>query len=241
MKTVFITRNLGADSPFRRSLEKAGCRVVGESLVQLAGIRYPGVPSCDWIFFSGKSAIRYFLSDDPKLPENVKIAVMGRGSQLALKKYGLAADFVGSGNDAARIGRTFAGSVRQERVLFVSALDSPLTIQRSLPFTCSWKNLYVYKNEPKKDFTVPRADILVFTSPYNVETYFSRYRLQEGQQVVAIGTTTMDELLRHGIKNVHLPKDFYERRLLDSVLSLVKERPLFPDDLEQQANEGFAA
>ena len=111
MKTVFITRHLEPNAPLRQIVEKAGYRVTGESLVQLAGIRFAGVPACDWIFFSGKSAIRYFFSADPDLPPQVRFAVMGRGSQLALRRAGFEADFAGSGNDARRIGRAFARQV----------------------------------------------------------------------------------------------------------------------------------
>lgn len=237
MKTIFISRYLHKDAPFKRELEKAGCRVVGESLVHIAGIRYASVPHCDWIFFSGKSAIRYFFSDCPTLPAGVKFAVMGRGSQLALRRKGLAADFVGAGNDAVRIGRAFSRLINRDRVLFVTALDSPLTLQRNLPISASWRNLYVYKNEMKKDFTLPHADILVFTSPYNVTSYFSKYALTGRQQVVAIGTTTMGELIRFGVTRVHLPGDFYERKVLACVLDLLKERPLNPGAGKPEAGE----
>lgn len=222
MKTVFISRYLDPASPLKKGLEKAGCKVIGESLLHIAGIRYPGVPACDWIFFSGKNAIRYLLSDTPVLPSDVKFAVKGRGSQLALRKFGFEADFVGKGNDASKIGRSFSQLITNEKVLFVTALDSPLTIQSQLPLTCSWKNLYVYKNELKREFSIPPADILVFTSPNNAAAYFSRYSLVAGQEVVAIGTTTMKELLRHGVHKVILPEEFYERKLLSTILDLVR-------------------
>ncbi len=224
-RTIFISRQIGASSPLQELL-KEGHTVHAESLITTSKIRFTYTPKSDWIFFPSKNAIRYFFSQDPELAPNVKFAVMGEASERFLHTFNKNADFVGKGVDVTRIAKEFAGKIGNETVLFPQAISSLQSMQKQLSFSNICYNLFVYKTSVKVDFEIPAADILVFTSPSNVRTYFAKYQYQAPQKVVAIGTTTAEELRNYGVKEVSLAAAFSEDGLLQSLQKLLADEKI---------------
>lgn len=215
--TIFVSRDLPEDSILKDKLTALGYKVIDMSLLHFSQIRFSYSPASDWIFFSSKNAIKYFFAQNPVIQRKTRFAVLGRGSARYLKKFDKSADFIGEGNDAKLIAKQFAQFINNERVLFPMALDSIQTVQRQLGYNNDAINLYVYKTEMKKEFSIPKTEILVFTSPSNVEAYFSKYTITYDQKVIAIGTTTQRKLGEYGIKEVELPKAFDEESLLQKI------------------------
>jgi uroporphyrinogen-III synthase len=215
--SIFISRYLASDSILREALSRETIRVVDESLLKVSAIRFTHTPKADWIFFSSMNAINFFFSQNPILPPGVRFAVFGKGSDSVLKKYGKKADFVGTGNDSASIAKQFIEIVDSEIVLFPQAIDSLQTVQRWLPFNNIARNLFVYKTEGRTNFSIPECDILVFTSPPNVNAYFGKYNIKPHQRVIVIGTTTKLSLSGKGIRDVYLPDSFDEESLLEKI------------------------
>jgi len=220
VKTIFISRDLPQDSIFKNKISLLGYKVIDTSLIRMSQIRYSYSPLSDWIFFSSKNAIKYFFAQNPVILRKTRFAVFGKGSARYLREFDKRADFIGEGNDAALIAKQFAALINNETVLFPMAIDSIQTVQRRLGYNNVAKNLFVYKTELKTNFTIPKAEILVFTSPSNVEAYFSKYTIESDQKVIAIGTTTQQKLNRYGVKNVDIPNSFDEESLLQKTWQL---------------------
>jgi uroporphyrinogen-III synthase len=127
---------------------------------------------------------------------------------------------VGTGNDPAAIARRFVELVDGEIILFPQAIDSFQTVQRWLPFNNIVRNLFVYKTQQLTQFIIPETETLVFTSPSNVNAYFSKYTVTTNQRVIAIGTSTKLSLRGKGIGKVVMPESFDEESLLERVLDL---------------------
>ena len=217
-KTIFISRNLTSISPILIKLNTMGYEVINESLIKISQIRFTHTPSTQWIFFSSRNAIKYFFAQNPEVNPNVKYGVMSTVSAEYLSEFGNKADFVGEGVDVTQIAKDFAEFIKDDTVLFPQAIDSLQTIQKQLSFTNICHNLFVYKTSQRIDFEIPTVDLLVFTSPSNVKAYFEKYKLLKGQKVVAIGSTTYNQLKNYGIKTIGLPKSFNEMGLLDAIL-----------------------
>jgi hydroxymethylbilane synthase len=221
-KTIFISRDLSEDSILKSKLSVLGYRVVDQSLLRFSQIRFSYSPVSDWIFFTSKNAIKYFFAQNAMIPRKTRFAVMGKGSARYLRTFDKTADFIGEGNSATVIAKQFAQLINSETVLFPMAIDSIQTVQRQLGYNNVAKNLYVYKTEVKKEFSVPKTEILLFTSPSNVEAYYSKYVISADQKVIAIGTTTQQKLHSYGVKNVELPESFEEESLLQKIWQMVE-------------------
>ena len=191
---VFISREIGEHNYFRRALNKHKIEIEDRSLIRtfpIVNILDPFyLKNIDWIFFSSRNGVEFFFKLKPALSKKVKFGVVGRGSEDALRRYGHLADFVGESGDIKEVAEDFAQLAKGETVLFPRAQDSLLTIQKSLSADTKIIDLPIYETGMVDNIDKTYADILIFTSPSNVEAYFAENLLDPGQGVIAIGTST---------------------------------------------------
>jgi hydroxymethylbilane synthase len=191
---VFISREIGEHSYFRKALEKNNIEIEGRSLIRtfpIVNILDPFyLKNIDWIFFSSRNAVEYFFKLKPTLSKKMKFGVVGRGSEDALRKCGELADYVGESGDIKEVAEDFAALVVGKTVLFPRAQDSLLSIQKSLKEDTKIVDLPIYETVVEDNIDRTSADVLIFTSPSNVDAYFADNLLEPGQQVIAIGNST---------------------------------------------------
>jgi hydroxymethylbilane synthase len=191
---VFISREIGESNYFRRALEKHNIEIDGRSLIRtfpIVNILDPFyLKNIDWIFFSSRNGVDFFFKLKPSLSKKVKFGVVGRGSEDALRKQGYLANFVGESGDIKEVAESFAELVKGETVMFPRAQDSLLSIQKSLSPDTKIVDLPIYETVIEDDIYQTHADVLIFTSPSNVDAYFADNLLDPGQQVIAIGNST---------------------------------------------------
>ncbi|RZK56081.1 MAG: uroporphyrinogen-III synthase, partial [Pedobacter sp.] len=152
------------------------------------------------IFFSSRNGVEYFFKLNPVLAKKVKFGVVGRGSEDTLRKFGHLADFVGESGDITEVAEEFAKLVGGETVLFPRAQDSLLTIQKSLGDDTKVVDLPVYETVVADDIDGTTAEVLIFTSPSNVDAYFADNLLDPEQKVIAIGNSTGKKFEEMGVK-----------------------------------------
>jgi len=220
---VFISREIGEHSYFRRALEKNNIEIEGRSLIRTFPIVNKLDPfylkHIDWIFFSSRNGVEYFFNLKPALPKHVKFGVVGRGSEDALRKFGHLANFVGETGDIPEVAEEFSPLVKGLTVLFPRAQDSLQTIQKSLSADTKIVDLPIYETVIEEDIDQTHADILIFTSPSNVEAYFVDNLLEPGQKVIAIGNSTGKKFDEMGVQYV-LPYSPDEIGLAEAVFGI---------------------
>ncbi|MDP3468779.1 MAG: hydroxymethylbilane synthase [Daejeonella sp.] len=222
---VFISRELSESSYLRNALEKHQIEIEDRSLIRT----FPSINNLDpfilrnidWVFFSSKNAIEYFLKLDPQLPKKVKFGVLGRGSEDALRLHGKVADFNGEeeGIDTKDIALEFAKLANGSNVLFPSAKGSLKTIQKALSDDTKIVELTVYETVSEDNVAQSFAEVLIFTSPSNVDSYFAENLLEPDQQVICIGKTTGQKFDEMGVKYT-LPFSPDEMGLAEAVFAL---------------------
>jgi Uroporphyrinogen-III synthase len=80
----------------------------------------------------------------------------------------------------------------------------------------------IYDNRPVEVPPVREEDVLAFTSPMNVEAYFSKNKLLPKQRVAAIGGATDRALQQFGIRETAIAAEASERGLAEAVLAMSK-------------------
>lgn len=216
-KTLFISKKLSDHSVFRE-LEKYDVRITDEPLIKFTQIPFSYTPQSKWIFFSSKNAIDYFFAQRPEIAEGTLYGVIGKQSAAHLSTFGKTADFIGEGVDVAQIAKHFREVLKDDSVLFPQAMDSMRSIQKYIAFSNTLFNLYTYKTAIRDDFEIPYTNIIIFTSPSNVNAYLAKYKIDERQQVIAMGSATRFRLSEYGIKNVSTPDFFGEEGLIQLLL-----------------------
>lgn len=221
--TVFISREVGENSYFRKALAKHNIEIEGRSLIKTFPIVHILDPfyikNINWIFFSSRNAVEYFFKLKPALPKKIKFGVVGRGSEDSLRKFGFQADFVGENGDIEEVAKEFANLVEAQTVLFPRAEDSLLTIQKSLKQSTKIVDLPIYETVIEENIDRTAADVLIFTSPSNVDAYFEANLLEPGQIVIAIGNSTGKKFDEMGVSYV-LPYSPDEIGLAEAVFGI---------------------
>ncbi len=222
---IFISRALPEQSYFRKAMQKHGIQIEDRSLIKIFPVINKLDPfilkRVDWIFFSSKNGIEYFFQLEPQLPKHVKFGVIGRASEEMLRRFGHVPDFNGEedGIDTTDIAKAFAKLANGRTVLFPGAKDSLRTIQQALNKETKVIDLPVYETEMEANVAPSLAEVLIFTSPSNVDAYFANNLLEPGQQVICIGKSTGKKFDEMNV-NYTLPYSPDEIGLAEAVFGL---------------------
>lgn len=217
---VYISRSAKQAQHFFRTLTYCGYDVKGCSLTRYDLVPFSGLPACDWIFFSSKNCVKYFLTQHPGIPAGVKVGSIGGATAAALKSKGIITDFTGDSNDTAEIGKQFSDLVGNARVLFPQSTASFRTIQKQFTSQKNLIDMVVYDTVEDLSALPTDADIIVLTSPTNAMLYLRKKKAEPDQLFIAIGKSTAEVLTKSGIKNVMIPWNTSELALADMVCSL---------------------
>lgn len=203
--SVFITRDLDENSYLGRYLKKHNILIDDRSLIRI----YPTINKldsyilkrADWIFFNSKNAIEHFFKLEPHILKKTKIAVLGRGSEDALRKYDRIADFSGDnlGINTEDIAKEFAKLVDGQTVLIPRAEGSLQTIQKELTENTKVIDMPIYETVIEENVDKSNADVLIFTSPSNVEAYFQENLVEPDQKIICIGYSTAARIEEMGL------------------------------------------
>jgi hydroxymethylbilane synthase len=221
---VFISRDLSDQSYFYKALKKHSIEIEARSLIRTV----PAIMvldsfilrHVDWVFFSSKNAIEYFFDLNPILPKKVKFGVMGSGSEDTMRRKGFLVDYTGAGIDTADVAAAFARLADGKTVLFPAAENSMRSVQKALSADTKIIDLPVYETIMEEKPQASAAEILIFTSPSNVDAYFSCNLLDPDQKVVAIGKSTGKKLDEVGV-NYTLPYSPDETGLAEAIFGIL--------------------
>lgn len=223
--SVFISRDLDEHSYLYRALKKHNIDIDARSLIKV----YPIINTldsfilkrADWIFFNSKNAIEHFFNLDPLLLKKTKIAVLGRGSETTLRKFGRVADFSGDdlGISTEAIAKEFAKLVDGQTVFIPRAKDSLMSIQKALTPNTTVIDMPIYETVVDENVDKTNADVLIFTSPSNVEAYFKENLIDPNQQIICIGYSTAKLIEDMGL-DYTLPFSPDEMGLAEAVFGL---------------------
>ncbi len=217
-KSVFISRDLSVNSPFRCQLEAKGFKIIDRSLLEFQRVSFNAFPTTDWIFFYSRKAVDFFLSQLENIPKDLKIAAFGSGTAEALNKHKVTPDFTGTGEGSSTLTAFLKVAGQQPSVLFPQARNSRRTIEKLAGDQLISFPLIVYNNIAKTKIEASAERFLVFTSPLNVQAYFEHHNLRDHQQIIVIGKTTGAALEVYGIEDFKVAEVPSEEGLVGAVL-----------------------
>lgn len=218
--SVFITKNFRAHDFLPTALNRLNYICEGKSLIEFKSISFETLPKCDWIFFSSKHAVKYFFQHSPKLPEGIRFGCISKATAIELRQFGYRSDFIGQSTDTKLIGKQFSSVSGNSKVLFPVAQESLQSIQKQMVKKENAINLPVYKTIQNQVYINPSVNIVVFTSPSNVDAFFSKNKWVAGMKAVAMGDATAKALERKGVRNSFKTPRFDDLGLFMSILSI---------------------
>ena len=199
MQSIFITRHLVECPIFVEHLQRQGYWVLGESLIEFTPSPFVLKSKPDWLFFYSKKGVDYFFSQiQSNLLNNIRFAAIGPATANAIKQKGFSCVFIGDGNPSSTA-ENFLQVAANATVVFPQAAHSRRSIQELLQNDIQATSLVVYQNNKRKNILIPNTEVVVFTSPLNVEAFAANTALDKKYISVAIGKTTATHLKSQGM------------------------------------------
>lgn len=218
MKTLFISRDLPAHSPFRKALEDAGWTVFAQSLINIVPLKFtvPDRPF-QWVFFSSSHGADLFLHNYDG-PRDFKVGTAGMSTAEVVRTHGIEPDFIGLSGDMLEVAHELKHAVGSETVLFAGAENGSERVKSHLGPEQKIM-LPVYRTEPLSDADIPDTQYVYITSPSNAVAYLA-LKGSGHRKFIAIGATTADFLRDKGVEHILVPKTPQRKHVLKLLNSL---------------------
>lgn len=216
MKRIFISRNIASSSPIRDAI--GNYILVDQSLIEFSALDFEA-PQADWIFFYSRNGVKYFFEGGQFELYPYLWACMSGGTADELSHYISDISFVGNGTPA-EVTSSFKNVTNPDDVTcFIRAQNSLDSVNKGLGREADF-SLPVYTNIPKSNIPDQEFDILIFTSPMNVDAWFDK-RKYKNEKVISIGKTTANHLATYGIENVIIAETPSEESIAKALLGIL--------------------
>lgn len=216
-KKVWISRDLEGDSIFKKLVLAARHEITAKSCISKEILKLNVLPSCDWLFFNSAfsfDSIQHLKNDF----KTKKVAAFGIATANYIKKNGIKVDFIGKGTPE-KVAQDFKLLPQKSEIVFFPSSNRSIgTVASSLKEEN--KLIETTYNTVLLQHDLEGHSYLVFTSPSNVEAYFSANNYC-GEKVVSIGPSTTTALKRSGVDKAHEAYESSELALADTLLSLI--------------------
>lgn len=163
-----------------------------------------------WLIFTSHNGVKYFFEqlenkkNSKKIPNSVKIAVIGSKTEKVLNQFGYTADFVNPGSTGEEFATAFSQKIKGEsgrpKILLILGNLARTVIQDQLNefADCSRINIYETVIPEKIDkkaveiISKNQYEMLIFTSPSGTQNFIkiSGDINKENIRVACIGETT---------------------------------------------------
>lgn len=223
MTRLGITRSKKTLSSLTDAANQKGIDLISLPLTEVEStpFNWPdglNVNQIDWLIFTSGQAVNFFFARlnqlEIQLPSNIKIAVVGQKTNNVLSKYGLQASFIPDVATGETLFSQFidkychrplnivypkAEKVNLDPISFFEqcrAYYYPLNCYRTIEMDLNKSELNEFAEN----------DYLFFTAPSAVRSY-NRQAGVPSCQLIAIGTTTADEMKKYNWNNIKIMSD----------------------------------
>jgi hydroxymethylbilane synthase len=218
-KKVFVSTEMSEQLLATQVLRQKGLQLTAVPCVEIEAIDFTFDITCDWLFFTSKNGVAHFFNKYPVIADTIRFACIGEATAAQLNAFGKNADFIGEGN-TQNIANQFQQFANGCSVVFAAAQNRQTPLQEMIAAYANVHHIAVYANQPKAIGTVS-ADVLVFTSPLNVDGFLLSNEITSTQKIIAIGATTQQYLLDKGYPQVSIPPQHHLLSVAELICGLV--------------------
>jgi uroporphyrinogen-III synthase len=211
-RSIFISRDLSADSNLLQFLNANDWDVHYQSLIRIEPIPFVIEEEYDWIFIASSNGAKLLLNSF-SVPETTKVGVVGEATARAVKSFGIFPDFIGKTGNMIELGDLLARTIGKTSVLFAGAEGGSEKVRSAIPSN-QRTFLPIYRTVLEENASIPETEVVFLTSPSNAKSYLKNASLEE-KVIIAIGNTTADFLKQQGAKNVLIPSSPREEDLIE--------------------------
>ena len=195
---IFISKSAHEVDTLLEFGNKKALTIDAQALIELQyNENFQDDQQCQWICFGSKNAVEFYVSKFDIKPDR-KIACVGAVTAQALENRGYPVNFVGEkSGHVQKVAEDLKQVVGSQKCFFPMSDISLSSLHQYFPEdqkSCSI--LYHTSFSPKK---IEAADLYVFTSPSNFESFVKTNQLRESDHLVAWGSSTREAIKKNGL------------------------------------------
>lgn len=197
-------------------------------LLQLSGLNgiylKKNLTDYNWIIFTSSNAVNFFLdycnTQGIQIPESIKIAAIGPGTQKTLYDSGIKINFVPGVYNRTAISEQIPVA-QNDTILYPAIKNGPVRAENILSERdCTIDRLDVYKSEPvlhtEKEWDTlaeKKPEVITFFSPRTIQAYFANKQEKfylKNHIIAVLAQSSKEELNKFGFKvqiTTNIPTD----------------------------------
>ena len=246
-KLFISTRPAGSSDELKHLLNDAGATLLKFPLIEIKAAtlsaeekkQFARLEQFQWLILTSPNGVHYFFeilkeeTGNQKLPETLKIAVIGVKTNRTLEKYGYTAAFVNPGSTAEDFAKPFAQHIKttgtKPKIVLPLGNLARTVIENHLKklADCTRINIYLtemprYVNsEIGKYIEKEKYDLLIFTSPSGIENFLKLFpKLNvENIRLACIGETTASAARKSGFQPLVVAQNSSSAGIVESILN----------------------
>jgi uroporphyrinogen-III synthase len=220
MVRVFISREPDLTVNLNRLISAFGCELQAVSQIQTTPVDFINpVPLTSWVFFYSPKAVKFFFDAKPVFINMPRFGAISSGTAAALAAH-VQVDFEGQGTDTEKTARYFSSIIAESTVLTpqsdisLDILSQIMGTERVIPLVC-----YQTREKP---VTVGFPDVLVFSSPANVRSFFRANRVLGWQKMIAYGPSTAAAIRAQGYEPGYILDNASDESVAEAIIQAIK-------------------
>ncbi|MFD1449829.1 uroporphyrinogen-III synthase [Oceanobacillus sojae] len=243
---ILITREETKAAEMAKKVIKLGGSPVITPMIEIKFLKNLGdisilkrLSSFSWVFITSANGVDGFFQllrkQNIKLPEEVKIGIVGKKTEEALHTYGYEASFIPATYDALAMAEEFLAFYTSDKpvLLIRGNLSRPTLPEKLEEEQITYEVLEVYEttycieSKRKLNQELPTVSYITFTSPSTVEAFvqLAEY-IPNTATYICIGKTTEEKAKQLGIPDVYTSTPYTTDAMLDLIAKIVNERKI---------------
>ncbi len=218
-KSIFISKNPSETALLQNFCNENNFDLICKSFISFSTIKTGLKVETEAVFIGSKNAFDYYLFNQ-RHDSKVQIACIGDSTASYIESKGYKVSFAGkSAGNPEKVSMELNEWLNNRSICFIKSTESKGTIEK---FVHSKKiqKLVLYETKFESFTFENEFDIIVFTSPSNVNSYMLSNIISTKTKIIAWGKTTKKELKKYDLTAQIVLKESSINELLETLKQL---------------------
>ncbi len=199
-KSIFISKNPSETTLLQNFCSENNVQLISKSLISFSAIKSDLLVEAEVVFFGSKNAFDYYLLNQ-KHDTKLQIASIGDSTASYIVAKGYEVSFTGkSAGNPEKVSLELNEWLNNRSICFIKSTESKGSIEKYI-HSKKIQKLVLYETKFESFTFENEFDILIFTSPSNVNSYLKSNKISDKTKIIAWGKTTENELKKYDLNS----------------------------------------
>ncbi|MES2588068.1 MAG: uroporphyrinogen-III synthase [Bacteroidota bacterium] len=218
ISSLLITKNKNEIKLLDAFCSENDIKLYAQSFISFKALENEKAIETEVVFFGSKNAFDFYLANQ-KHKSEIQIACIGEATKNYIQQKGFEVAFFGQhAGNPEEVSKELNLWLNKRSICFIKSTESKGTIEKYIESDFI-QTLFLYETCLEEIDFQEKINVLVFTSPSNVNAFLKSNKVSEETKIIAWGKTTEKELLKHEI----IPEIVMQEARLEELILILKK------------------